>query len=114
MGRPVRAGRLRHRVSVEELVSALDSDGATEEAWVTFAWPVPADIVALSGRELIAAQAVQSKVSTRIKIRHLPGLKASMRIVHRGEIYNIEGPIPDPDSRIRFITLICSSGVNEG
>lgn len=79
-----------------------------------FAWPVPADITAISGRELIAAQAVQSKISTRIKLRYLPGLKASMRIVHRTDIYNVEGLIPDPDSGNRFVTAMCSRGTNEG
>lgn len=114
MGKPVKAGRLRHRVSIEEIVSTLDSDGATEEAWIVFAWPVPADITAISGRELIAAQTVQSKIATRIRIRYLPGLKASMRIVHRADIFNIEAVIPDPDSGNRFITVMCSEGINEG
>jgi len=110
----VQAGRLRHRVSIEELVVELDSDGATVEEWVPFALGVPAEIGALSGRELIAAQAVQSKVSTRIKMRGRDGLKASMRVVHRATAYNIEGIVPDPDSGIRYVVLLCSSGVNEG
>ena len=114
MSKPLRAGRLRHRVDVDELVVSQDSDGALVEDWVRFASRVPAEVTALSGRELIAAQAVQSRVSTRIVMRHLPGLTARMRIVHRGTPYNIEGVIPDPVSGIRFVTLPCSSGVNEG
>lgn len=114
MSKPVRAGRLRHRVTIEEKQITLDSDGAQEEVWVLWATGVPAEIGALSARELIAAQAVSSKVNTRIKMRYRSGLSASMRIRHRDTIYNIEGVIPDPDSGIRFITLPCSSGVNSG
>lgn len=109
------AGRLRHRVAFEELVIELDSDGLQAETWIPFAnRPVPAEITALSGRELIAAQAIQSKVSSRIKVRFNAGFKASMRALHRGTIYNIEAVIPDPDSGRHYITLLCSSGVNEG
>lgn len=93
----------------------LDSDGATVETWVdAFGGPVSAGIVALSGRELIAAQASQSKVSTRITVRHRQGFKASMRAIHRGTTYNVEAVIPDPASGQRYLTLLCTSGANDG
>lgn len=111
----VPAGRLRHRVTFEEEVIDLDSDGAQVPAWVPFGdRPLPAEIVPMSARELIAAQTVNSKLTTRIRLRYRPGFKASMRAIHRGTIYNIEGVIPDPDSNQRFVTLICSSGTNQG
>ncbi len=111
----MRIGRLRHRIQFQELIVELDSDGAQEETWQDiFPALIPADIVALSGRSLIAAQAVQSKVNTRIVIRHRPGLKESMRVIHRGQIFNIEAILPDPNSGIRYLTLLVSSGVNDG
>jgi SPP1 family predicted phage head-tail adaptor len=109
------AGRLRHRVQLQEFTSTLNTDGAVEETWVdSVGRLMPAEIVALSGRELIAAQSIQSRVSSRIRIRYLPGVRAAMRIVHRTTIYNIEAVIPDPDSGQRFITLLCSNGPNDG
>lgn len=111
----MKIGRLRHRIQFQELIVELDSDGAQEETWVDiFPALIPADIMALSGKSLIAAQAVQSKINTRIVIRHRPGLKESMRVIHRGLIYNIEAIIPDPDSGIHYLSLQCSSGVNSG
>lgn len=113
----MKAGRLRHRVTFDEPGPLeIDSDGAQVPTWVPAfgGQPISAEITALSGRELIAAQAVQSKVATRIKVRYRAGFKASMRATHRSTVYNVEGVIPDPDSGIRHITLICSSGVNEG
>jgi SPP1 family predicted phage head-tail adaptor len=113
MGLP--AGRLRHRVSIEALVSGLDSDGATEEEWVDQVGRLlPAEIVALSGRELVAAQAAHSEVVTRIRIRYRPGVTASMRVVHRGTAYDIAAVVQDPDSGRRWLTLHCKSGVNAG
>lgn len=108
------AGRLRQRIRIEALVVELDSDGAQQETWVdAFGW-LSADIQPLSGRELLAAQAVQGKVSGRIRIRYRPGIEPSMRIVHRDTVYNIEALIPDADSGVRWITALTSTGVNEG
>jgi SPP1 family predicted phage head-tail adaptor len=110
----VKVGRLRHRITLQEFITSQDSDGAIEEDWVTVASGISAEITAMSGREFVAAQAIQSQVDTRIKIRFRPGLKAAMRALHRERIYNIEAVMPDPDSGIRYVTLLCSTGVNEG
>lgn len=122
----MQAGRLRHWLTFEDLLVTLDSDGAQVEEWVPAFQTnsrMPCDVVALSGRELLAAQATQSKVSTRIVTRYRPGFRARMRAWDldpaiapegQGTIYNIEAIIPDPDSRIRYVTMLASSGVNEG
>lgn len=114
----MRPGALRHRLTFEEQVIELDSDGAQDNVWVD-AFPInarmPCEIIDLSGRELIAAQAVQSRVSCRIKVRFRAGFKASMRgRAYDGTIYSIEAVILDPDSRRRWVTLLASQGVNEG
>jgi SPP1 family predicted phage head-tail adaptor len=111
----VRAGALRHRITIERLTEEFDSDdGVVSESWEPFAGPLSAEIVALSGRELIAAQAVQSKVSTRIRIRNRPGVVSKMRVLHREAIYSIVAVLPDPVSGVRYMTLMCETGVNEG
>lgn len=111
----MKGGRLRHLVTFEELVVDVDSDGQQIETWaLAFGYPLATEITALSGRELIAAQAVQSKVSGRMQVRYRPGFKASMRAIHRGVIYNIAAVIPDPESGLEFLTLLTSTGVDEG
>jgi SPP1 family predicted phage head-tail adaptor len=111
----MKAGRLRHRIDIQRKEVTLDSDGAQEVVWVnSFSTMISAEIMPLSGRELIAADAVQSKVNTRIRIRYRPGIVASMRVVHRGTYYNIEAIIPDPDSGESYLTLNCTSGDDEG
>lgn len=112
----MKAGPLRHRVTIEQLVTARDSDDEDRtESWQdAFGLLIPAEISPLSGRELIAAAATQSKVATRIRIRHRAGVAPSMRVVHRETYYGIEAVVPDPKSGVRYLTLFCTSGAAEG
>lgn len=109
----ISAGALRHRILIEDVTVTPDTAGDPVETWDRFA-KVWAAIAPLSGNALIAAQAVQSNVSVRITIRALPGLLPRMRIIYRGKIYNIAAILPDKDSGLKYVTLPCSEGVNEG
>lgn len=123
----IEAGRLRHRVRIEELTYLRDSNGEviqdpntgeTQQEWTEVA-TVWAAVEPLSAREFIQSQAIQSQVTTRIVIRYRDGMHAAMRLVHvrtgkANVIYNIHGIIPDADSGLGHITLPCSQGVNEG
>lgn len=107
----------RHWVSFESPYTELDSDGAQMLEWMpafVINHRMRCEVTALSGRELIAAQAVQSKVTTRIVTQYRPGFTAAMRGVLGTTIFGIEAVIPDPESRNRFVTLLCTSGVHEG
>ena len=120
------AGRLRHRILIEEYVLDLDSNGEViqdPESGQTFGtWTEVATVWAaiepLSTREFIAAQAVQSQMTARIIIRHREGLDAAMRLVHmrsggvRGQVYNIHGLLNDKDSGLEYITIPVSAGVS--
>jgi SPP1 family predicted phage head-tail adaptor len=108
------AYKLRHRVIIEELLVFINSDdGSQDEMWAAIDSKVPASINPLSGKEFIAAAGNQSQINTRIIIRNRNDLKASMRILHEGVIYNIKAIIPDPTLR-HHVTLLCESGVNDG
>ena len=109
----MQAGRLRHRVSVQEYVPTQDSEtGSVSEAWATMA-DVWAEIMPMSGREFVAAQAPTPGVTTRITIRHLDGMDASKRVMHGNAIYNVKAVLPDPTLK-RHLTLMCEQGVNRG
>jgi SPP1 family predicted phage head-tail adaptor len=120
----IEAGRLRHRVRIEQLQYLLDShgdvyqdaNGETRQDWaaVDTVW---AAIEPLSAREFIAAQATQSQIVARIVIRHRDGLDASMRLVHvrtgrPDVVYNPAAFLPDVDSGLEFMTAPCSTGVS--
>lgn len=109
------AYRLRHRIRIERPGYTQDPvTGEMTQGWELVADKVPAAIEPLSAREFIAAQAVQSAVTARIVIRRRDGVDATMRIIHRGKIYNIHGVLPDPKSGLEYVTLPCSEGVSNG
>lgn len=111
----MRAGDLRHRILFQKLVPGVDPE--TQEplpgVWVDVAklW---AAVTPLSGREFIAAQAVQSEVVGRIVIRYRRDITADMRGIEGGRIYNIHGVLPDLKSGREYLTLPYSEGVNDG
>ncbi|ORL58110.1 phage head closure protein [Pseudomonas putida] len=117
---PISSGDLRHRVDIQRRQQVQDPmTGEIIETWVTLWHAVPAKIADASFRELIAAQAVQSKLSARVTIRYREGLDATMRIVglckcHQGRIFNPAGWSHDLDSGVEYLTASCSEGVNEG
>jgi len=109
----VNPGRLRHRVTIERVETADDSDGVRTETWTPIWAPLPAEIMPISGGELIAAAATASKVDTRIRMRYRADIVAlETRARHRDTIYTIEAVIPDPKSGVHWITLQCVSGAD--
>jgi SPP1 family predicted phage head-tail adaptor len=110
----MRAGKLRHRVTLQQPGHSQDPQtGEMLPGWQNVAtlW---ASVEPLSAREFIAAQAGQSEITARVTIRYRPGIDATMRILHRGQVYNIHGPLPDPESGRHYLTLPVSMGVNDG
>ena len=115
----MRAGTLRTRVTIEHLVTGSPDKtaiGETDAAWATYA-TVYAHIQPILGREFMAAEAVQSKVDTKIRVRYMPGvtagITAKMRISAGGTIYAIEAAINVDNRNIEWL-LMCSTGANQG
>lgn len=99
------AGKLRHRVILESPVYEQDAaTGAMTPGWAYVA-EVWAAIEPLSARDLITAQAHQSKVTARIVMRQRPDLRPDMRINHNGRLYLIEGILADKESGLEYVTI---------
>ena len=107
------AGDLRHRVLIQQQVTTRDDDGVQTTNWVDVA-TVWASVEPLSAREFIQSGQDQAAVTARITIRYRAGLQPSMRLVHRDQIYNIAGLLPDKVSGLEYITIPVSAGVNDG
>jgi SPP1 family predicted phage head-tail adaptor len=111
----MRAGGLRHRVTIQTLSLVQDPEsGEMIPGWVDEWEKVPAKFEYLNGRELLAAQAVQSEVTARITIRYRAGVLATMRGLYRGEIWNFTKPLPDNNSGLDYLVIPVSAGVNDG
>jgi SPP1 family predicted phage head-tail adaptor len=112
----MKAGDLRQRVDFQK--SGLVQDPASGDmvpGWEPVWTNVPASVEPLSARDLIAAQAAQSQASGRIRIRYRVGVLPTMRIVHRGDVYEIQGqPMSDPVSGLEYLTILVAKGVSDG
>ena len=109
----MKAGQLRHRITIQQLSTTRDDYGGGVEAWADFATDIPASVQPLSGRELIAAQAAMSTVTTKFGMRYIQGVTAAMRIVFGGEVYNMLPPI-DPEMRHKELIIMAGTGLNQG
>lgn len=118
----MRAGRLRHRVTIQRRVESRNSFGEQIATWEDVAYNVPASVEPLQGREYFAAAQVQSTVEVRIRLRYMPGIRTTMRVLHAVEVvgspqavryYNIEAVL-NIDERNRELNLMCSARDDDG
>lgn len=111
----LKAGKLRHRITIEAPVETRDPDsGEVLVSWTPLYTKVAAAIEPLSVKEFIASKTLQSQITAHITIRYRDGLTAKMRINHNGKIYNPEGWLPDVDSGLEYLTAPVTQGVNQG
>jgi len=101
----MRAGKLRHRVIIEQVTSTDDGYGGRSDAWATFA-TVWASVKPLRGHEYFQAQQMQAKVTHKVKIRYLQGVTHKMRVKYGSRILNIVSVI-NPDEKSRELVLMC-------
>ena len=108
------AYRLRHRVTVQELVEVQDTTtGAVTREWQDFLANVPAEVLTGAGKEFVGSGATQGEITARINMRWFPGLTQKMRIIWDTNQYNIVSIETDITARQEY-RLKCSSGVTDG
>ena len=113
----MRAGDLRHQIVIEQQSASLDSFGGQVQTWSTVN-TVFADIVPLSGRELEAAQAINTEISHQIRIRYQPALTdpkvvAAYRVRFGARLFNIHAAF-NVDERNNELNLLAGEGLNLG
>ncbi len=99
------SGKLRHRLDVQNVVETEDELG-TEVISFTSAFKAWGSIDTLKGAELVQAREVVTRATHKIRMRFLEGLTERNRIVHNGNVYNIEA-LNDIEQRHKTLELIC-------
>lgn len=102
----------RHPITIQHKVLAVDKageivtddEGKATATWGTF-FTARAAIEDLRGREFFEAAAVNSEITTRVRIRYQKGITAEMRIA-ADRTYDIIAVI-DPSGRRRELHLMC-------
>lgn len=83
------AGRLKHCIEIQRPVElGVDDAGNRRTHWVTD-YTVYAAARDLSGREYLAAAAIQAEHIVTLTLRYLPELQPDMRVLWQGEHWDI-------------------------
>ncbi len=85
----MKAGDLRHRVTIQRPTYQTDARGNRRKTWVNVAtcWASMTDV---SGRDFYAAQTYQAQDIVTFGIRWFGGISTECRILHAGQPYEIE------------------------
>ena len=106
----MRAGPLRHWVTIQASTETQNTHGEPVFSWVDYSTKRPAAVEQLSGRELWNAQQTQPDVSCRVRTRWLDGVTNAMRFAWDDggttRYLHIEGPPINPDGK--RIELVCN------
>ena len=114
----MRASDLRRRVTIQVRSTTKTTTGQQVIAWTPLLTSVPADIQSLTGREMIASQAVNTEVTHLICVRYHalladPVAVAAMRVLYGTRIFEISGAL-NIDERNREIQLMAAEGLTQG
>jgi len=101
----MKAGQLRHRVTIQRLTITQGTAGEVIEGWSDVA-TVYAAVEPLSGREFWQAQQVAAENQIRVRIRYRAGLDTTMRVIHDTRTLEILS-IVNPEERRRELQLMC-------
>lgn len=102
----VRAGRLRHRITLERLKGSDDEYGEPTSSYEVYGhfW---AAVEPLSGRELWQAQQVKATTTHRVTMRYVDGVTPGMRLIHKGRTLEIDA-VADVGERTRELQIMCT------
>lgn len=102
----MRAGWLRHRVTIQEQAPEQDAYGERRSTWIDSA-TVWASVEPLRGREYLEARQEQAEISHRVAMRFRPGLSPAMRLkLDSGRVLVIESVV-NPLERRERLELMC-------
>jgi len=107
------AGELVDCVTIDRKIDTPTGTGAVVVTWERFAHQ-RVKMMALSGREYLAAQQVQSKLMAKAKVRAPTRIEPRMRLTYKGTVYNIEAVLPGYGTNRDSAILMLSAGVNDG
>lgn len=113
----VNAGELKHRVTIQSRVNGgRDEDGyELPSEWIDYK-KAYAKITPLSTKDLLNAQAADSEITARMKVRYRTGLDidTTMRVVWKGRLYAIDSQgLDDSDSGLEYFTFALSGGIEQ-
>jgi len=100
----MRAGRLRHKVTIQDYTESQNTFGEVTKNWTDYA-TVWAAVEPVKGREFWESQQINAEITTKVTLRYLAGVKPKMRILYDTRIFEIDSVI-NVDERNRELQLL--------
>jgi SPP1 family predicted phage head-tail adaptor len=107
------SARFRHRITLRRYSNVPDGKGGYTRSWSTLHADLPAEVVSLSGREAIIANALQGISNFRITTRYVAGIQENDQVLYDGRELNIHNA-EDPTGRRKELVIVCSTEAPQG
>ena len=103
----VNAGTLRHRVTFQQKSNLQDALGQPVQIWVDLVVAPTrfANVRFQNGKEYILANKTSNQLEASIRIRHCTDILPNMRVVFKGEFFNITAVLPNGTNE--WVDLVC-------
>lgn len=101
----MRAGKLRHRLIIQQVCEIQTASGDPQMMYRNFA-TVWGAVEPLRGREFFAAHELQARVDIRVRVRYVAGVNPAMRVLFGSRIFEIVAVI-EPEINRRELQLMC-------
>ncbi len=113
---PIGAGELDQRITFQQLAAGLDGLGQEGESWVDIAVTPKVWAKARPSRsaERFAAGQLQSIADVVFTVRYRSDILPTMRILWRGEPYEIVGETVDVGGMKNRLEISCLGGIRGG
>ena len=108
----MRAGRLRHTISIEQTSEAQNDYGEAIKTWSDYLTDIRAAIEPINGREYFAQDSRHAEVSTRFRIRYEAGVTNKMRVKFGTRYYNIVSVILPNEHKCSELILMAFESVD--
>jgi SPP1 family predicted phage head-tail adaptor len=108
------AGEMNQRITVQQKVielNDLNEQIATSFADVCTVW---AKVMPLRGNAFFTANQQQHSIDARFWIRDRAGLDTTMRLLWRGQPYDIQGIVPGTERYQGMLEIMAINGVRDG
>lgn len=107
------AGALDQRITIESKTVARNAIGEETETWSTFA-TVWAQYRPVRVNERVMGAQLGAEFDAVFRIRYFAGVDAEMRVVWRGQRFELVGAPMMVDAASKLLDLFCTSGVRDG
>lgn len=105
--------RLDQQITIQQRAGGVDALGQASETWNAVYTSIWASAEPLTGREFFAAGQTQAEVTTRFRVRYRADIAPTMRVVWRGQPYDIVAVL-DREGAKHMLELMCVSGGRDG